>query len=280
MRSSSDPEVKVLRDKIELKPGMRAGHLTLIEKVKGGWKCKCDCGKDYFCSRPYRLKNEIIGDVRDHVGSCGCKQTTTNFGKNGANRKGSIENQHKTHTAGGAEILYETEYRDNIRSIVVIAKCPICGKPFPTVIRNAAKSCGCLMHKKPKSVEEYLLENHYKSENEERISELLKQNNISFEYDKTFEDLKDKARLPLDFYVNNQYVIEFDGGQHFKQTGFFDFTKTRQHDLIKNRYCFENNIPIIRIPYDVDYNINDLKLETTHFLLTPKNEKIYYESRK
>lgn len=52
--------------------------------------------------------------------------------------------------------------------------------------------------------------------------------------------------------------------------------RTRQSDLIKNKYCFEHNIPIIRIPYDVEYTIEDLKIETTKFLLTPENEKQYY----
>jgi hypothetical protein len=50
-------------------------------------------------------------------------------------------------------------------------------------------------------------------------------------------------------------------------------------DLLKNKYCFDNNIPIIRIPYDADYTINDLKLETTKFLLIPENEGEYYAKR-
>ena len=42
---------------------------------------------------------------------------------------------------------------------------------------------------------------------------------------------------------------------------------------------FCNPLIIIHIPYDADYIIDDLKLETTRFLLTPENEKEYYESR-
>ena len=79
-------------------------------------------------------------------------------------------------------------------------------------------------------------------------------------------------------------VIEFDGIQHFYSFEHFGgkekFILRHKHDLIKNKYCFENNIPLIRIPYDADYTIDDLKLETTRFLLTPENEKDYYESRK
>ena len=49
--------------------------------------------------------------------------------------------------------------------------------------------------------------------------------------------------------------------------------------LRRNRFehfCFEHNIPLIRIPYNAEYDLNDLKLETTRFLLTPENEQEYY----
>lgn len=85
----------------------------------------------------------------------------------------------------------------------------------------------------------------------------------------------------FDFYVNNSYIIEFDGSQHFKYTNIgWDtkehFERTHKSDLIKNKYCFEHNIPLIRIPYNAKYTFEDLKLETTRFLLTPENEQEYY----
>jgi len=96
-------------------------------------------------------------------------------------------------------------------------------------------------------------------------------------------------RLKFDFAIFNNdhllYLIEYDGNQHFEY--FYDsnykgwnnkenFEKTRSNDLLKNKYCFEHSIPLIRIPYDKTYDINDLKIETTHFLITPQNEKDYY----
>ena len=88
----------------------------------------------------------------------------------------------------------------------------------------------------------------------------------------------------FDFYINNHYIIEFDGSQHFNYTNRgWDtedhYKRTHQSDLEKNKYCFNNNIPIIRIPYDAEYNLLDLKLETTRFLLTPDNEEEYYNKR-
>ena len=56
-----------------------------------------------------------------------------------------------------------------------------------------------------------------------------------------------------------------------------NFEATRERDLIKNKYCFENNITLIRIPYKANYSLEDLIPETTKFQLLPENEKQYYE---
>lgn len=101
-----------------------------------------------------------------------------------------------------------------------------------------------------------------------KISQLLLAANINFETEKKFSTCIDKTYLPFDFYVNNQYLIEYDGIQHF-QEGLFDFEYTHKHDLIKNQWCKNNNIPLIRIPYThySDLCLDDLLLETTSFLI-------------
>lgn len=124
-----------------------------------------------------------------------------------------------------------------------------------------SQSCGCVQSKQ-----------------EEKIIQLLTKNNILFIYQYQFNNLLNKK---FDFYVNNSYIIEFDGSQHFKYTNTgWDtkehFERTHKSDLIKNKYCFEHNIPLIRIPYNAEYTFEDLKLETTRFLLTPENEQEYY----
>jgi hypothetical protein len=50
--------------------------------------------------------------------------------------------------------------------------------------------------------------------------------------------------------------------------------------LIKNQYCFQNNIPLIRIPYWEKDNltIEDLIPASSRFLLTPENEEQYYQN--
>lgn len=127
-----------------------------------------------------------------------------------------------------------------------------------------SQSCGCIQSKE-----------------EEKIIKLLTQNNIKFIYQYRFNNFRNKE---FDFFINNKYIIEYDGQQHFKYNGTgWDtkehFERTRKSDLEKNKYCFDNNISLIRIPYNKKYDLNDLKLETTRFLLTPENEGDYYSNK-
>lgn len=92
------------------------------------------------------------------------------------------------------------------------------------------------------------------SSGEDRISNILKEMNIDFIFQKTFKECKDKNVLPFDFYISKyNLIIEFDGIQHFKPISKFDgeegFVTRVLHDAIKNQYCEDNNINILRIPY-------------------------------
>ena len=108
------------------------------------------------------------------------------------------------------------------------------------------------------------------------IGIILTANNISFEKEKTFPDcvFPDTKQLArFDFYVNNEYIIEFDGEQHFSYVGRGwntkeQFKKTVLHDKIKNQWCSANGIKIIRIPYthEQDICLEDLLLETSVFI--------------
>lgn len=101
-----------------------------------------------------------------------------------------------------------------------------------------------------------------------KISQILDEANINYQLEKKFETCKDIKELPFDFYVNNQYCIEYDGEQHYKEDSLFDYDYTHKHDIIKSNWCKENNIPLIRIPYTHYNNLNleDLLLETSKFV--------------
>lgn len=93
------------------------------------------------------------------------------------------------------------------------------------------------------------------SEGELLIAKLLIQNKINFEYEKWFDDLRNpETNRPyrFDFYINDKNIlIEFDGIHHFMPVGIWggdeNFEKVKKVDYLKNEYCVENNIKLIRI---------------------------------
>ena len=95
------------------------------------------------------------------------------------------------------------------------------------------------------------------SKGEKRIKEILDNNNIKYIEQYKFDDCKNKFKLPFDFaiikYKKVSSLIEFDGRQHFEPIdmwgGLDNYNKIKINDDIKNRYCLDNNIELIRIPH-------------------------------
>lgn len=90
------------------------------------------------------------------------------------------------------------------------------------------------------------------SRGNKRISEILKNLNISFETEKAFEGCKKKNKLRFDFYLPDYNTcIEYDGEQHFQEVEIFrnKLQDNINRDNIKNQYCEDNGIKLIRIPY-------------------------------
>lgn len=102
---------------------------------------------------------------------------------------------------------------------------------------------------------------------EEVIKDYYIKNNIEFKQQYSFPDCKYKYPLKFDFAVfdsNNElsYVCEFDGIQHFKPYDYFGgehtFKDVKIRDKIKNDYCKNNNILLVRIPYYKMDNIEQI----------------------
>jgi hypothetical protein len=102
--------------------------------------------------------------------------------------------------------------------------------------------------------------NCQESRGESYISNILTDLGITFIRQHKFKDCKgDKGRkycrrLPFDFYLPEyNTMIEYDGRQHFEPISKFGgeegFNKLRRNDEIKNEYCRNRNITMIRIPY-------------------------------
>ena len=96
------------------------------------------------------------------------------------------------------------------------------------------------------------------SKGENEIEKFLIENNIEYETQKTFAGCKNKRMLPFDFYIPSKNLcIEYDGEFHFKPVEFFggeeSFKQTIKHDKIKDDFCIENGVNLIRISY-IDFN--------------------------
>lgn len=83
----------------------------------------------------------------------------------------------------------------------------------------------------------------------------MEYNNVKYIKQQRFKGCKDKNPLPFDFYLPELNIcIEFDGIQHFEiieKWGGGDGLKDRQmKDKIKNKYCKNNNIILLRIKYN------------------------------
>lgn len=99
---------------------------------------------------------------------------------------------------------------------------------------------------------------------EETMCELLESWGYLITRQKTFEGCEDKRLLAFDCYLNDFNIcIEYDGEQHYRPVRFGEesdeemmkkFNYTKYHDEIKNNFCKENNIGLIRVPYyEFDY---------------------------
>ena len=104
----------------------------------------------------------------------------------------------------------------------------------------------------------------YNSKGVKIIKNFLKEKNITYIQEYKLPDLINpdtNNSLRFDFYIpDKDLYIEYDGEQHFKPTGnFFNkekFKYIQNLDSIKNNYCKENNLNLIRLNYK---QIKDLK---------------------
>jgi len=92
------------------------------------------------------------------------------------------------------------------------------------------------------------------------IKECLDRKSVYYKTEEKFPNCKNKNELPFDVYLKkNNLIVEFDGKQHFESVSHFggmeEFLIRNTNDQIKNTYCIENSIPLIRIPYWEQDNI-------------------------
>jgi len=154
------------------------------------------------------------------------------------------------------DISYNT-YNDNSIKI----KCVECGFLFKTtlsMILNGKNRCNHCTNAQSNS--EYITET------------ILINNNFLYDSEVSFDGCVYINKLTFDFVVYNKTdnsiykIIELDGQQHYKPVCFggdkkialLEFEKLKIKDQIKNEYCQNNNISLLRIPYWEFDNIENI----------------------
>lgn len=215
------------------------GKLTALyyDKNKHKWACQCECGNiKYVDSSALR---------RGQYQSCGCLRKTNLIGQ----------------TFGYLTVLSDSGERTKNRQILWNCQCK-CGNFIKVRTDNLktynTMSCGCLKT----SNKEYIIE------------QILLENNIKYKKEYVFKDLlsSKKGYLRFDFAILNEdntvkYLIEYDGETHSLDhiQGWNTKEKIQYQlecDELKNQYCKDKNIPLIRINYNKNkITINDLILK-------------------
>ena len=222
--------------------GQKFGRLTVLfrdieyqkshNKTNACWRCQCDFGN----------QTTIIGSLlkNGHTKSCGCLHAES-AKINGGWRDLSGKRFGKLRV-----IKEDREYREKnqITANHCYWECICdCGNTISilgnSLLAGSTISCGCMV-----------------SKGEEKIRQLLLDNNILFETQKTYPTcVSKKGRvLRFDFFINNSFLVEFDGKQHYQynKTGWNNeenFLITKENDTLKTQWCKNNHIPLKRIPY-------------------------------
>lgn len=260
----------VSSNKTSIQEGETINNIKIIYRTNNNkhnsamFICQCPYCNNYFLAKGVNIKKGVTK-------SCGCynRQTASERMKQyNENQNSYIQGERFDKLVVIEDLGLRKQQSRDKNERWVKCKCD-CGN-FKECRLNDLKqglihSCGCL----GSSYAEY------------KIEQILIKNNINFKREVKFKDLLSFKNAPLRFdfgiYNNEEkllYLIEFDGRQHtygpeakWQQEGN-SLEEIQERDNLKNNYCKEKNIPLIRIPFTQlsKINIDDLKLKTTKFL--------------
>lgn len=227
---------KAKQEEIKLLFNQTFGYLTPIDFYKKPISnkyrmiCKCICGN--ICDVD---KSDLIRGITK---SCGCKSIELNSRSN-------ITPLKIGYTCGKLKIIKDLEYIDNRAVYLCSCECGNSVHVLHTGLKNkTTTSCGCI-----------------KSRGELFTRQVLEELNLSFIQEYSFDNLKSNTntKLKFDFAIFNNdkvcFLIEYDGLQHFVPYGWNTPDKLKQiqeKDQMKNNFCINNNIKLLRINYLCD----------------------------
>lgn len=135
--------------------------------------------------------------------------------------------------------------------------CKNCGLQFSTIADNLLQGSGC--------------PSCNSSKGERKVASILEKYGIDFNSQHTFEECRNIRTLPFDFYLPDYNIcIEYDGEQHFKPIDYFGgkeyFDRRKENDTIKTNFCKNNNINLVRIPYYMFNNVEDILFDEINII--------------
>lgn len=228
---------------------------TYVEKAK-------EKGYKILSERIMSVKDKI--DLEDKYGYRGRMSVSRFLKESGFEKFGA----HNPYTLYNLRLLakqnhsrcyiYDQAIKNGTRSMIKI-KCE-CGNDFMVQLshfiggKDKCNECRVKQSKIAQKVEEWLIAY-----------------NINYIKEQVFRDCKNNkgATLRFDFYVpEHNLCIEVDGAQHYKPITWHGVSKekaqqnfeiTQQNDQIKNQYCKEHDINLLRLPFWQIENSNDYK---------------------
>ena len=181
-------------------------------------KCK-NCGHE---------RTSTLNNLYKHL-DCGCK---TKVYRN----RNAEEFIQEVNRFNNNEYTLISDYKDQLTKVLLRHSCGFIWEVRPSDVIHGRSYC-------PKC-------GHKESAGERFIRGILEKLNIPFEQEKRLNNSQQR----FDFYLpndGNPIAIEFNGEQHYRETDFFKGTLEvfQERDERKKKYCEENNITLITIPY-------------------------------
>ena len=229
--------------------GQKINSWTILEYIESERKfiCKCECGtiKRVNC---YNLINNQSKD-------CGCGR------RNKMSEIRSIESL--VGQIFGKLTVIEEIGKNKYGKTICKCKCE-CGNETK-VLSNSLRtghtlSCGCTKSYQPCEIKMYLEDLGYKVQMEKRM-------NLN----------KEIAYICFDVFVEElNLAIEYDGEPHFIpidwagrgiEWAMENLEHAQYRDEIKDKYCYDDNIYLLRIPYTAKNIMKELIKETIDIIL-------------
>lgn len=231
--------------------GQTFGYLYVVKRMpnyrqengrtRTRWLTICQrCGKEYIADGSHMLHGDIV--------SCGCLKNDKTAERMHATKGTEKKNSRTKNLAGtvvnGIQIIEKAKSMNG--KVAWKCKCPYCESEFAAranhLLRGLIQSCGCIV-----------------SFAEKRIREIFAENNIRYESQYTFNDLrnpKTNAVLRFDFALLDEQneliaLLEYQGEQHDRNYENDNFGKVQREisDGMKKSYCLSHNIQLFEIWY-------------------------------